>query len=340
MMHFSDLVAMDFVPDQASTFAREHDALFWLLTTLTFLFSTLVVGLIVYFVIRYRESNLKVDRSNPKHHDLRIELIWTIIPMMLGLAVFVWGAKLFLKMRRAPADAEDMYVIGKQWMWQMQHPNGIRENNELHVPVGRPIRLTMISQDVIHAFYIPDMRAQMHVLPGRYTTLWIEATKPGKYNLFCAMHCGMQHSEMGGFVYAMLPADYEKWLANGGNRFIPSPTSMRQAGEQLFTANACANCHGVQDSPRGPTLYGLFGKRRQMKDGKVRVADEAYIRESIINPYNNIVAGYADTMPIYSQFSEEQILQLVEYIKSLGQAPQPSSTMSSVKEPTNQGSQL
>jgi cytochrome c oxidase subunit 2 len=319
----SNSLAISFVPEQASTLAHEHDALFWVLVTLTLVFTLIVGVLILFFVIRYRETNLNVDRSNPHHHHLKLELVWSIIPALLGLAVFTWGAQVFIKMRKPPANASDVFVIGKQWMWQVQHPSGIRENNELHVPVGKPVRLTMISQDVIHSFYIPDMRAQMHVVPGRYTTLWVEATKPGKFPLFCAMHCGMQHSEMGGYVYALSPSDYEQWLASGGNRFQTPAMTMQQAGERLFQTNACGNCHGMQDSPRGPSLYGLMGRVRRMQDGSTRIADEAYVRESIINPYNNILEGYTNTMPIYGQFSEEQILQLIAYIKSLGQAPQP-----------------
>lgn len=312
-------------PPKASNFAPEFDALYGLLSLLTGVF-TLIVGVVVFiFITKYRRGR-KADRTNPVNDHLKIELVWTIIPTLLGLAVFAWGAKLYIEMRTPPKDAYEVFVIGKQWMWHVQHPNGVRENNELHVPIGVPVRLTMISQDVIHGFYIPAFRVQYHVVPGRYTTMWFTATKEGKYNLFCTIHCGTQHSEMGGFVYAMPQNRFSQWLANGGNRFQRPALTMADQGKQLFDKLACSTCHGAQDTLQGPSLAGIFGKTRRFTDGSTTVADESYLRESIISPYNRITQGYDKTMPVYllrSQVTEENIRQLIEYIKSLGQPASP-----------------
>jgi len=312
-------------PPQASNFASEFDALFGLLTFLT-IFFTAVVGLVVlFFVTKFRRGRT-ANRSAPVNDHLKLELVWTIIPTLLGLAVFVWGAKLYIQMRTPPKDAYEVFVIGKQWMWHVQHPNGVRENNELHVPIGVPVRLTMISQDVIHGFYIPAFRIQYHVVPGRYTTQWFTPSKEGKYPLFCTILCGTQHSEMGGYVYALPQPKFSAWLANGGNRFQKPALTLGDQGKQLFDKLACTNCHGTQDTLRGPSLAGLYGKTRRFTDGSSVVVDESYLRESIINPYNRITQGYEKTMPVYlykKQVSEENIRQLIEHIKSLGQPAAP-----------------
>lgn len=307
-------------PEKASTFAIEHDAIFFTLIGLALFFALLVAALITIFVSKFHEGNKNVDRSNPTNNHLKLELTWTLIPLVLAMVAFYLGADLFGRERRSPADAHDVYVIGKQWMWQMQHPNGVRENNELHVPIGKPIRLTMISQDVIHALYIPAFRAQYQVLPGRYTTMWFTPTKPGKYQLLCNMYCGSEHSEMTGWVYAMPPADFEQWLEKlkAGN-VQPIRPSLEQQGFAIFKNQACAICHTAEDSVRGPSLYGLLGKTRTLVGGKKVVADETYIRDSILHPYNNVVEGYPPTMPAFSQLKEDQILALIAYIKALGQ---------------------
>ena len=321
-------------PEQASNFALEHDLLFYTLTGLTILFTAIVGIMILVFVVRYHENNKKVDRSKPQHHNLPLELTWSIIPMCLGLGVFGWSTILYMKMRKPPTDALDIYVVGKQWMWQIQHPNGVRENNELHVPLGKPVRLTMISQDVIHALWLPAQRVQKHVEPGRYTSMWFTPTKPGKYHMFCSMHCGTQHSEMGGYVYVLEPEKYEAWLENSGNKLDPVKRSMVVAGKKLFKDYACVNCHKDKDSPRAPSLMGLIGKPRQMSDGRIRVADEEYLRESIRYPAKNIVAGY-DIMPSYGQLNEDQILQLIAYIKSLSKTEIISDDIKVVKKEGN-----
>ncbi len=299
------------------------DALFYTLTALTVIFTVLVGALVLFFAIRYRKG-AKVKRGGTVESHLGLELTWTIIPLILGMFIFWWSAKLFIKTRQPPKDAMEIFVIGKQWMWHLQHSNGVRENNELHVPVGVPVRLTMISQDVIHSFFIPQFRIKQDVLPGRYTQQWFIATKPGKYNLFCAEYCGTSHSEMGGYVYAMPKKEFNEWLASGGSKKEP-PVSMIEAGQRLYEQNACGNCHVAEDNERAPSLVGLFGKRRTMKDGTEADVDDAYLRESILNPYAKIVKGYTDTMPEYKkQLTEEQVLYLNAYIKSLGATKTPS----------------
>ncbi|HVT12088.1 MAG TPA: cytochrome c oxidase subunit II [Fimbriimonadaceae bacterium] len=307
-------------PPPASNFASEVDLVFYGLVILTVVFTALVGVFVLAFAIRYRQGT-KVDRSRPVHEHLPLEITWSVIPLILGLVMFFLGAKAFVHMRRPPANATEIFVIGKQWMWHIEHSNGVRENNMLHVPIGVPVKLTMISQDVLHAMYIPAFRVQYHVVPGRYTMLWFTATKTGEYHMFCNMYCGVQHSEMVGTVVAMEPQDYAAWLANGGNEV--KPMTMEQRGAKSFAVRGCANCHTGSDTERAPTLYGISGKTRHMQDGSNVVADESYIRESIVNPYNRLSAGYTQTMPVYAnQMSEDEILDLIAYIKGLG-GPKP-----------------
>lgn len=303
-------------PPAASNFAGEYDAIFYALLALTILFTLIVLVGVVLFTVRYRRGT-KFDRSRPIYEDLRLELSWTITPLILGVIVFFFGANLFVKMRTPPKDAQEIFVIGKQWMWHVQHADsGVRENNTLHVPVGKPVKLTMISQDVIHAFYIPAFRVQMHVVPGRYTSMWFTATKAGEYHLFCNMYCGTQHSEMGGKVVAMEPAKYAEWVANGGNG-QPALT-MEQAGARTFARLGCNNCHGAESNLRGPTLVNIAGTTRPTSGGNVK-ADDAYLRESILTPWQKLTKGYGQTMPTYAgQLSEEDVLNLIAYVKSGG----------------------
>lgn len=303
-------------PPQASNFAFEHDVIFYTLTALTLFFTTLVMSLVIFFAVKYRAGN-KVDRSRPMYENIKLELTWSIIPLILGLIMFYFGASLFIKMRTPPADAQEIFVVGKQWMWHVQHSNGVRENNTLHVPLNKPIKLTMISQDVLHAFYIPAFRTQMHVVPGRYTTMWFIPTKVGEYHLFCGMYCGTQHSEMGGKVVVMEPKDWAEWAANGGES--RAPLTMEQAGARLFSKVGCNNCHGGVDTPRAPSLANLFRKRVTFSDGSTRIADEDYIRESILRPHDQLTAGYEETMPIYQdQLTEADVLNLISFIKGVG----------------------
>lgn len=305
-------------PEQASNFAMDYDALFFTISALTAIFTLMVMVLCIWLISKYKRGK-DADRSNPVHHNTMIELVWSLISLVLGMGIFTWGTKLFIEMRQPPANAMEIFVVGKRWMWHIQHANGIRENNELHVPVGQPVKLTMISQDVIHAFYIPQFRVQYHVVPGRYTMLWFTATKAGKYNLFCSMHCGTQHSEMGGYVYAMERPDWQRWLASGGNRYKPVPETMVAAGEQLYKDFSCSNCHKDVDDMRAPSLNGLFGRKRTFNDGTSMIADQEYIRQSLLNPGLNVVKGYNVTMQPYT-FSEEQILAIGEYLRTKGTA--------------------
>jgi cytochrome c oxidase subunit II len=321
---------MSFRPPAASQFAEDVDKLFGVLCALTFLFTALVMVLIVVLVVRYQRGN-KVDRSRPITHNTFLEMVWTVPPLVLGLGVFIWAAKLFAGVYAPPANAKEVFVIGKQWMWHIQHSNGLRENNELHVPVGEPVKLTMISQDVIHAFYVPEFRLQRHVEPGRYTTMWFTPTRPGKYHLYCNMYCGTQHSEMGGWVYVMERPEYEKWVANGMARsYQPGGISARsgalslaQQGASLFNKYQCVECHGPDAvaNKKGPSLVGIYGKMRQLADGRRVLADDAYLRNVTLYPNEYPLAGWSLGMPTYKgTISESELLAINAYVKSLGSA--------------------
>ncbi|PDW03222.1 cytochrome c oxidase subunit II [Candidatus Viridilinea mediisalina] len=321
-------------PEQASTFAGPVDVLYWTLVGLSLIFGGILPFIILYLMVRYHRSQ-KVDRTNQLHSSLPLELTWTVIPLVLVLTVFFWGAFLYIDMRTPPDDSLEIYVIGKQWMWHVQHPNGKRENNELHIPIGQPVKLIMTSQDVIHSFYIPDFRVKQDVLPGRYTIMWFEATQPGEYHLFCAEYCGTEHSLMVGRVVALRLADYERWLATPGEIILPDGSvggavpalveaigdPMELAGGQLFASLGCAGCHRSDGLGIGPNLAGLYASEVRLTDGSLVFADENYLRESILNPGAKIAAGYANVMPSYEgQVSEDQMNQLLAYIKSLADA--------------------
>lgn len=302
-------------PEQASTVAGRVDAIYSFLIGLTALFSILIGATVAFFAIKYRRGN-KVDRSRPLSESAILEAIWIGVPLVIVLVIFYWGTSIFFTIVRPPKQAEDVYVTGKQWMWKIQHLSGHREINELHVPVGQPIKLIMTSQDVIHSFFVPAFRVKQDVLPGRYTQMWFEATKPGIYHLFCAEYCGTQHSGMIGRVIAMEQADYEEWLKGGA---AAAGKTMSSAGEQIFTQQGCASCHN--DQSRAPALKGLYGKPVKLADGGNVVADEQYIRESILRPMSQMVAGYDPIMPVYQgRIGEEDLQQIVAYIKSLGAA--------------------
>lgn len=324
-------------PEQASNFAMEYDSLFFLITALTVLFTALVFLMCMVLIVKYRRGAGKPeDRRNPMHHNIIIELTSSGVSLVLGLFIFVWGAKMYLEMRQMPKDAMEIFIIGKRWMWHAQHDTGVRENNELHVPVGTNVKLTMISQDVIHSFYIPQFRVQYMVVPGRYTTMWFKPTKAGRFNLFCAMHCGTQHSEMGGYVYALEPAEFAKWKESGGNRFKPKPEVPAMAGKQLYEDFMCSSCHVEKDGKRAPSLYGLYGRKREFTDGTSAIADMDYIRQALLAPEAKINKGYLSMMQPYN-FTEEQILEIIEYIKTLGSpvAPTtPTTTTTMTQNPT------
>ena len=301
------------VPEQASTIAARVDALFFFLVSVSIVFSTLIFVLILTFAIKYRRR-AETDQPPAMHGDLRLELLWTLIPLGLTMVMFVWGARLYIDMARPPQDALEIYAVGKQWMWKFQHPSGQREINQLHVPMGRPVKLTMASEDVIHDVFVPAFRVKMDVVPGRYTTTWFEATKPGSYHLFCAEYCGTAHAGMIGKVVVLTPTDYERWLSGSA-----SGESMAVVGGRLFEQLGCHTCHRLEASVRGPVLDGLFGRHEVLQSGEQVLVDEAYIRESILNPNAKIVAGYQPIMPTFQgQISEDGLLQIIAYIRSLG----------------------
>ncbi len=301
-------------PDRATAIAREVDAIYFFGLGIATIFSILVAVLVAYFAIRYRR----------RHHDevgqreqapAWLELVWSIIPLGILLFMFAWGADVYFKARRAPANAVEYYATGKQWMWKFQHPQGNREINDLHVPVGVPIKLIMTSEDVIHSFWVPEFRVKMDVLPGRYTNLWFEVDKVGTYRLLCNEYCGAEHSLMGGRIFAMEPADYESWLAGGQPQ-----TALTKTGEQVFAEKTCNTCHKNEAGALGPSLDGVFGNEREFADGTTVIADENYLRESILEPRAKLVKGYQALMPTFQgQVDEEELVLLIEYIKSLGQ---------------------
>ena len=314
-----------FIPDQASSVAPDVDLFFAFMVAVSGFFSVLIAGLIVYFGIRYRAGAMP---KAPVHHDelelghvshssgaLILEIAWTVIPLGLAMVMFVWGTRLYFTLARPPADAVEMYAVGKQWMWKFQHPEGQREINELHVPVGQNIKITMSSEDVIHSLFVPAFRVKMDVVPGRYTTLWFRATKTGTFHLFCAEYCGTQHSGMIGAVHVMEPRDYEAWLSGGAER---SGMTLAQTGERLFTERACATCHLPNGQGRGPSLLGVAGAPVKLANGGSVVADETYLRESILTPAVKVTAGFEPVMPTFQgQLAEEQVVALIAYIKSL-----------------------
>jgi len=303
-------------PTQASTQAGQVDALYFFLVAVTAFFSLLIAALIVFFSIRYRHER------HPVPHQIEgstaLELTWTLIPLGIAMVIFVWGAAVYFYQTRPPRGAMEIYAIGKQWMWKFQHVEGQREINQLHVPVGRDVKMVMTSQDVIHSFFVPAFRVKADVLPGRYTQTWFRATTPGRYHLFCTEYCGTQHSGMIGEVVVMEPAAYEAWLAGGSGE-----GSLASNGQKLFQELGCATCHRSDTQGRGPNLVGVFGKQVLLEDGRTVGADETYVRESILNPAAKIVSGFKPIMPTFEgQVSEEGLVALVAYIKTLKSAPQ------------------
>jgi cytochrome c oxidase subunit 2 len=298
-------------PEQASTHAASVDNLYFFLLALAAFFTVLVIVLVVYFAIKYRRRS-EGDLPPRIHGSLPLELLWSVIPLVLSLITFYFGAKVYFDLSRPPDNAMEIWIVGKQWMWKAQHLEGVREINELHVPVGRPVRLTMATEDVIHSFYIPAFRVKMDVVPGRYTSMWFQATKPGRYHLFCAEYCGTKHSGMVGEVVVMEPADFQEWLDGGPKGDLASQ------GEKLFTDLACNTCHLAGPSQRGPSLVGITGKTVSLAGGGSALVDDNYLRESILNPTAKVVAGYDPIMPVFQGLVTEEALQaLVTYIKAL-----------------------
>jgi cytochrome c oxidase subunit 2 len=302
-------------PARASTGAGNVDALYIFLLLLSGFMCLAIFTMIVVFALRYRRQHGR--EAEQIEGSTALEITWSVVPLGIFLVIFAWGAFIFFQERTPPRGASEIYVVAKQWMWKLEHLEGQREINELHVPVGRDVKLIMTSQDVIHSFYVPAFRIKQDVLPGRYTTAWFRATKPGVYHLFCAEYCGSQHSGMIGQVVVMEPAQYEAWLS-GGN----SSGSLASNGESIFQQLGCVTCHRSDTQGRGPSLAGLFGKPVLLEDGRTVVADENYIRESILSPSAKVVKGFRPIMPVFQGLvSEEQLTELVAYVKSLSAAP-------------------
>jgi cytochrome c oxidase subunit II len=303
-----------FFPPQASEQAANVDALYFFLVAVTAFFMVLIALLVVVFAIKFHRKH-GAEVGVAIHGSLALELLWTIIPLGITMVMFLWGAQTFFHMTRPPKGAMEIYVVGKQWMWKVQHKDGAREINELHVPVGRPVRLIMGSEDVIHSFFIPAFRVKADVVPGRYNTLWFTATTPGTYHLFCTQYCGTKHSAMIGWVTAMTDADYQAWLSGGAGG-----GTMAENGAKLFQDLSCNTCHLENGQGRGPVLKGAYGKPITLQNGQTVTADDAYLRESILNPQAKIVAGFQPLMPTFKGLvTEEQLLQLIAYVKSLGE---------------------
>ncbi len=284
-----------FIPESASTLSSEVDAIYFYISGVTVFFTLLISAVVIFFVIRYRRRNaFEIPRP-----------------------IFAWSAKVYFAESRPPKNAMEIYVVGKQWMWKFQHTTGQREINELHVPVGQKVKLIMASEDVIHDVFVPAFRIKADVVPGKYTAEWFEATKPGRYHFFCAEYCGMNHSGMGGWVVVMEPTEFDNWLSGNANQMSPAA-----AGQQMYESLGCVSCHGATgEGGRGPALLGVFGSQVILNNGSKVNADEIYIRESILNPQAKIVSGFGPIMPAFQgQVNEEQLLQLVAYVKSLSTA--------------------
>lgn len=298
-------------PAEASTIAPWMDALYFFLLAMTVFGVVLVGSLLIGFSLLYRKEKSPV--ATHIEGSTLLEATWTIIPLAIFLVCFVWGALLYFRIYNPPVNAMNIYVVGKQWMWKAEHPGGQHEINALHVPMGKPVQLTMISQDVFHSFSIPDFRVKREVIPGRYSTVWFEATAPGKYHIFCTQYCGTQHSRMIGEVTVLTPDDYDKWT-----RESTSGMSLAQNGERLFASMGCNSCHSGTAAARGPSLAGVYGSKLTLTNGSQVLVNDAYLRDSILNPSQHVTAGFAPIMPTYQgQISEDGLIDLVEFIKTI-----------------------
>ncbi len=305
-----------FMPPQASTYAGRLDAVMVVITLVGLVFAIGVAATVAFFAVKYRRGN-RVNRVLPGHEGVALELTWTIIPLIIAIGLFVWSTSVYFTMTRVPNNAMEVYVVGKQWMWKMQQPNGRWEMNELHVPLGRAVKLTMISEDVIHDFFVPAFRIKMDVVPGRYTQLWFQPTKTGRFHIFCSQYCGTNHAIMGGYVHVMKPADYQKWLQQGN-----VDKTVASSGERLFRQLGCTGCHGPNASVRAPSLEGIYNQNVAIQvpgaGNRVVKADYRYLHDAIILPEKEIASGYQPIMPSYKgRVTEEEVLQLVDYIKTL-----------------------
>ena len=298
--------------------APRVDNIYFALLALCGAVAILIFLVALFFCIRYRRGT-KVDRTPLKGSPIPLEITWTAIPLFIFIGIFFWAAEVFFGMSRPPADATEIYVVGKQWMWKIQHPDGRREINELHLPVGQPVKLIMTSQDVIHDFFVPGFRTKQDVVPGRYTTEWFTPTQPGRYHIFCSQYCGTNHALMVGTVYVQEPAEQARWLAQQ-----PAPDSLVSIGERAFRTRGCSGCHAPNAAIRAPLLDGIYGKQVPLSDSTLVTANEQYLRDSILLPNKQISAGYQPIMPTFQgQISEEELNAIIAYLKSLGEKEAP-----------------
>jgi cytochrome c oxidase subunit II len=316
-------------PDQASSIAHRVDALYFYLIGISVFFSGLIFLLVIYFAVKYRRRS-EDEPPPPRIPDyLSLEITWIVVPLVLVMIAFFWGANVYFALARPPENALEIFVVGRQWMWKFQHPDGQREINELHVPLGRPVKLTLASEDVIHSFFVPGFRVKHDVVPGYYTTVWFEAIKPGRFHLFCAEYCGTQHAGMIGQIVVLEPTQYQAWLSGaldgppavaGRERAMDAPEgSLAAKGQKLFQDLGCQICHRMDRQGIGPVLVGLFGKEQPLQSGETITVNEAYVRESILNPQAKLTAGFQPLMPPFQgRVNEEELIQLIAYIKSLG----------------------
>jgi cytochrome c oxidase subunit 2 len=312
------------LPYEDSSYAASVDAIFVSLLLLCSAITLAVFAVIVWFCIRYRKGS-RADRTHFPSEKMQvgIELTWIVIPLVIFIGLFIWAGNVYFRMFSPPSDGLAIYVIGKQWMWKIEHPGGQREINQLHIPVDRNIVLTLTSQDVIHDFDVPAFRIKHDVLPGRYVRMWFKATKPGTYHLFCGQYCGDFHSQMVGDVIAMSDVDYEAWLQNAGTQ--NAPETLAAEGSRYFHSLGCAGCHEGSQVVHAPSLSGLYDQPVPLQSGQTVVADDDYLRDSILQPSKNVPAGYQPIMPSFQGLlSEEQVIALIAYIKSqrTGHAPE------------------
>jgi cytochrome c oxidase subunit 2 len=300
-------------PQEASTSAAQVDHLYLSLTAFSVVICAIVFLPMILFLFRYRRGH-RANRSPLRISTLKIEVTWTLISFVLAMGMFAWGARVYFDVEVPPRDALEINVVGKQWMWKIQHQEGIREIDELHIPVGRSVKLTLGSEDVIHSFFVPEFRVKQDVVPGRFTTEWFKATRVGDYHIFCSQYCGTDHSRMIGTVHVMKPADYQAWL----NRNTAGDT-LAQSGAKLFRTLGCSGCHMGSSVVKAPRLEGLYGTLVPLADGRFVRADDKYIRDCILLPETQYVAGYPPVMPSFrNRIKEEELFQLIAYIKSLG----------------------
>ena len=299
-------------PDQASTLAPRVDNVYFFIIAVTAFFAVLVSVVVIVFAVKYR-TNDPLAVGQRIHGSIPLELGWSIIPFLISIVIFAWAADVFFDIYRPPDQTIEIYATGKRWMWKFQHIDGQNEINELHVPIGRAVKVTFTSEDVLHSLYFPSFRTKADAIPGRYSSLWFDATKVGSYHIFCAEYCGTRHSGMIGTVHVMEPADYQAWLSGGGGG-----GTLAQRGERLFSELACNTCHVGDGSGRGPSLHNKFGTQEQLANGSVVNIDESYVRESILTPQRKVVAGFQPVMPTFQGLvNEESVMALIEYVKSL-----------------------